>query len=325
MKNHPLFLLILNILLLTLFTNCENTSPKIIDILSYRDITPPALISINGESSKAFTIKFNEKLNDRFHTTVYFQNKKTTNFLIDNNEISIISTKDLIPGKQYEIKVEVEDLQGNSTRVDCSPYAKNNNKARLLISEFNTKGTRKYGDRVELIVVKRGNLAGLCLSDGFNNNYNDRCVFPSREVYEGELIIVSFQEGISGDFYSKNLKGLSSFNGCLLILDSPETKARIQDCVIYSNKSSKTNEGLGNKNILNTAKLLSSNGDWEESSPICSSAVDSNYSTSTRTINRKVDKLNKYIDTNSAEDFYTTITSGQSFGELNNKKEYHKE
>ena len=63
-------------------------------------------------------------------------------------------------------------------------------------------------------------------------------------------------------------------------------------------------------------------GDWEIDTPLSNAAVNSTNETSTRTINRYSDKWGKYQDTNTQNDFYITITSGQSFGYKNNPKVY---
>ncbi len=78
---------------------------------------------------------------------------------------------------------------------------KNNNKARILITEISTKGTNKYCDRVEFIVTKKGNLAGLTIADGFFSNYTDRCVLPNLEVTQGDIFVVAFQKNNTSNFF----------------------------------------------------------------------------------------------------------------------------
>ena len=61
---------------------------------------------------------------------------------------------------------------------------------------------------------------------------------------------------------------------------------------------------------------------WETSYPLSDSAVDTTYETSTRTINRKFINNFFFIDSNSNEDFYITVTKGATFGDMNNTEQY---
>lgn len=322
MKINNLIILILFSFILISCTSCENQNPSIIDLLSYVDITPPSLLKINGESQYAFTLYFSEKLMKHNSTKVMFENKETNSFKIDGYSLIIYSKKELIAGEQYKLKAEVSDLSGNTTIVEAFCFAKNSNPAQLLISELSTKGTNKYSDRVELICVKEGNLAGISIGDGFNYNYSDRCVLPNVFAYEGDLIVIGFTENIDCDYTSVNHQGLSSNNGCLIISENPEVDSSIQDCIIYSNKKSTSFSGFASRSIEERAKALVNYGHWENDTPLSNSAVDTTNETSTRTINRFSNKWGSYNDTNTQNDFYITVTSGQSFGVKNNPQIY---
>ena len=324
MKINTYIIIIIYSLILISCTSCENQNTTIIDLLSYVDTIPPSLIKINGNSHYAFSLTFSEKLKDRHSTKVFFEDNETNSFKIDGYSLIIYSKDELIPGKKYYIKAEVADLSGNTTIVESYCFAKNINPARLLISEISTKGTTKYGDRVELICTKSGNLAGICIADGFNYNYGDRCVLPNREAYEGDLIVIAFADNCECDERSEKRQGLSSNNGCIIISENPEVDSPIQDCIIYSNKSSSTFSGFASRVVEERVKTLVDLGEWESDTPLSSAAVDSTNSTSTRSINRHSDKWGNYSDTNTQDDFYVTVTSGQSFGTKNNPNVYEK-
>lgn len=322
MKLNKKIIIIFSTLLLCSCTSCQPADNQIIDMLCCIDTIPPSLQEIKGISSYAFELIFSENLGNRDNFIVQFENKESTNFDIDGRILKIYSNKKLIQGKQYHIKAKVIDKSGNSTIIESKAYSKNLNPAELIISEISTKGTKKYGDEVELYCTKAGNLAGITIADGFNYNWNDRCVLPDREVCEGDIIVIAFGKNVESDYKSEKLNGLSSNNGCLLINKNPEVNSPIQDCIIYSNKTSSTFSGFANQHIESVAKTLIQKGEWEQSEPISKNAVDTTYETSTRSINRKSDQWGNYEDTNRQNDFYITVTSGHTFGFKNNPNQY---
>lgn len=317
-----ILIFIITTLVLISCTSCEPSDVQIIDMLSCIDSTPPSLVSIEGVSSYAFNIVFSEPLGDRDDFIVEFNDKETTNFSIDGCTLIIYSNNKLIPGEKYHIKVEAVDKTGNSIILESQCFSKNLNPAKLLISEISTKGTSKYEDRVELICTESGNLAGITIADGFNYNWEDRCVLPNIQICCGELIVVCFGTETEADYRSEKEKGLSSNNGCIVISQTPDVSSPIQDCIVYSNKTSTTFSGFANSHVEETANALMRIGEWETSSYLSESAVNTTYETSTRSINRRSDAWGNFQDTNTQNDFYTTVTSGQSFGLKNNPNEY---
>ncbi|MGD1820547.1 MAG: hypothetical protein ACPKOI_11820 [Pleomorphochaeta sp.] len=309
-------------LLLFFFTACDTKIIKSYNLLTSIDSTPPKLKYIESNSPYSVEIVFDEILSSKENIKISFNNTDVDNFVIKNNKITYYRKDKLIPGEKYLIKIKAEDLNGNSTFINSYVYTKNNNRANLLISEVSTKGTSANCDKVELVVTKSGSLAGIVVSDGFNDNYNDRYIFPDIYVNEGEFIVIAFKETQESDvFISENKNGLSSNNGCILILEDPSFNSPVIDCLIYSNKISPNCEGFASEDVLNTAKTLASIGLWENIFPLSQAAVDTTFETSTRTINRKFKNF-YFIDTDSCEDFYTTVTRGDTFGYENNKEEY---
>jgi hypothetical protein len=322
MMMKKILILIIATMILCSCTSCEPSDIQVIDMLSCIDSTPPSLVEIEGVSSYAFKLAFSELLGDREDFTVMLDDKITTNFKIDGSSLIIYSNVKLTPGKKYNLKVEAVDQSGNSLIVESQCFSKNQNPAKLLISEISTKGTKKYGDRVELICTNSGCLAGITVANGFNYNWEDRCVLPDISISAGDLIVIGFNEETESDYKSENLDGLSSNNGCLIVSETPDVNSPIQDCIVYSNKTSTTFEGFANGHIEETVNNLIRIGEWEMATPLCSAAVNTTYETSTRSINRKADLWGNYQDTNTQDDFYITVTSGQTFGSKNNTKVY---
>lgn len=320
-KNKYLYISIF--IIINFLISCDTKIIKTFNLLENYDSTPPKLKYIESESPYCISIVFDEELNSKKKTKLYVDNQIQTNFNIEKNIVTYFQKDKLIPGEKHTLKIKVEDLRGNSTYIESFVYTKNNNLAKVLISEVSTKGTSSNCDKVEIVVTKSGSLAGIVLSDGFNTNYNDRFIFPEIWANEGEFYVVSFKENSNTDFFvSENKAGLSSNNGCIILLESPSYNSKVLDCLIYSNKVSENCEGFANETTLNNAKILANIGMWENTFPLSDNAVDSTHVTSTRTINRKYTNNSFYIDTDTYSDFYTTITKGNSFGKTNNLEEY---
>jgi len=312
------YLYIIASVFILLIVSCESKIIKTFNLLENLDSIPPKLKYIESNSPYSIEIEFDERLNLKEKTHLIIDNYK-----VNKNKITYYQNEKMIPGEKHYIKLKVEDLNGNSTFIESFVFTKNTDMADILISEVSTKGTSKNCDKVEIVVTKSGSLAGIVVSDGFNNNYNDRCVLPDVYANEGDFYVISFKNQEDDDmFISENKKGLSSNNGCVLLLDSPSYNAKVIDCIIYSNKKSENCEGFASEKTLETAKSLSNIGLWEKAYPLSETAINSTYETSTRTINRKYIKDYFFIDSNSNNDFYITVTRGDTFGYINTKDEY---
>lgn len=321
MKKIKYLCIILSIFILFIIS-CDSKLVESFNLLENIDYHPPQLKYIESNSPYSIEVLFNEPLATKDKSSFYLDNKKKSNYNIKANTLTYFQQQELIPGEKHNIKVTVQDLNGNSTEIESFCYTKNNNPAKLLISEISTKGTSLNCDKVELVAVNRGSVAGFVIADGFNDNYKDRIILPNIYVNEGDFIVISFKNKENDFYVSENQAGLSSNNGCILILDNPSYNAKVMDAIIYSNKSSESCEGFANENTLNTAKKLVALSMWELTNPLSDGAVNTTYETSTRTINRKFVNNFFFIDTNTKEDFYTTVTKGATFGKMNNINEY---
>lgn len=186
----------------------------------------------------------------------------------------------------------------------------------MIINEFSTKGSTSNPDRVELLVTKGGNLAGITLANGSQSSYTDRCILPDLRVYQGDYLVVSFQKGEERtQFSSEKLVGLGSNNGCLTICESPDWESALLDAVLYSNLTTSTYNGFGSRALEEGAKTLYEQGQWTAFQ--VEGAINSSNSTATRTLCR-----NQGQDTNSKEDWYVCDTKEASFGTRNSNKHF---
>ncbi|WP_320127857.1 hypothetical protein [uncultured Sphaerochaeta sp.] len=303
------------LLLLTTSCGCDQALPTITDLFAKQDCAPPVLLSSDTVNPTTFYFQFDEILApDRCKILV--NQVPTTNFLCTGKSLSLYLDSPLALATYCTVEARVEDKQGNSTRFTAPLWAKNTHPAGLLINEFTTKGTENNPDRVELLVVKSGNLAGLTISDGTGLTYNDRCILPDKKVWQGDYIVINFQAGNQKAAYvSQNLGGLGSNNGCLVVTETPEYNSTVLDAVLYGNLTTTSYEGFGSQSLKQSADYLVSCGQWNSSSALKS--INSTHGTSTRSLCRY-----KAQDTNSSEDWYVADTKKATFGTKNTEEHY---
>ncbi|HAL18059.1 MAG TPA: hypothetical protein DCO86_00275 [Spirochaetaceae bacterium] len=152
--------------------------------------------------------------------------------------------------------------------------------AELLISEFVCKG-RNGNDMVELYVAKGGRTDGIAL---FSDE--GEAALPSSEVSQGQYLSCGLD--------MKNSKGFIEIR-----TSANRTTSRILDKVRYS---------------------TGRNGESEASDAWQGEGVDVTKSTATRSVNRRILPNGGYADTNTANDFYITVTRGATIGGENNPK-----
>jgi hypothetical protein len=322
-QNISISLVLLSILLFALCNGCKEEQNSCYDLLSYRDTTPPVFINLEAESPTCFKLSFNEKLSVEKDPLLYLNKKPHDNFTFSQKDLYLYTTNQILPGQKVNISGRVRDLAGNTTSFNCTAYGTNPNPATLLINEFTTKGTSKSPDRVELVAIKSGCIAGITLYDGVVPYYTDCCILPNQTISTGEYIVITFKENPDNSYYeSENHAGLSSNNGCLTLCSDPSARAHVIDAVVYSNKTATTFQGFGSHNVLNGAQLLAQNGKWQYAEQLSTSAIDCSTATATRSINRRHTSSGLCVDTNSQSDWYVTKTGGQSFGSANSKERY---
>ena len=95
-------------------------------------------------------------------------------------------------------------------------------------------------------------------------------------------------------------------------MSTPGQGALILDAVLYSAGGSSQYDGWGTKNAKERADFVLNLGSW------INTAVNPSSSTATRSLSRKLTAL----DTDTADDWYITVTGGATFGSTNISKPY---
>ncbi len=310
-------------LLLLLFSSCsDELGIPVINFFSGKDRVSPTLIEIKAIDSKTIVFTFDEMIS-RPYISLQEKFKESTCSVYDKQlTIHLSSVLDVM--NSTHIYLSVRDKMGNTTTIESEVYGVNFRVPSLLINEFSTKGNDRHPDRVEIKALSDGNMAGVTLYNGMFFSHSSSFSFPSIEVKKGDYLVVQYQKVPikNGCIYYGGEEGLGGNNGVISLYNSPYND--LADVVVYSNRYSDSDEnfgGFGTKEVYEQIQELTGADGWAHNGVITpESAVSSEYTTATRSINRYEDKE----DTNSKGDWYIVPTSGSSFLFENNKEVYEK-
>jgi hypothetical protein len=312
------FLLPFFLLVIATGCGCNDSIPSPTDLFAMQDSTPPVLLSCSAVNQTTLCFYFDEPI-EKNSVTLAIDKRSTNAFVCNGKSLTVSLSKSMPLASYCTVDGRVEDERGNSCRFTTNIWAKNTNRANALINEFTTKGTENNPDRVELLITKGGNLAGLTLANGIGSNYKDRCILPDKLVTQGEYIVIAFQTGKeSVAYHSEKLEGLSSNNGCLVLSETPAFDSLLLDAVLYGNHTTTTYEGFGSNDLLQSAEYLVQYSQWD--TKLEQGCIDSTYGTSTRSLCRE-----KAKDSNSSLEWYVVDTKQSTFGARNSEQRYETE
>lgn len=250
----------------------------------------------------------------------------------------LLAVADQTAGAEYRLKAVVTDERGNGLGMAARFYGHNGDVPGLIITEMTTRGSRTRPDRIELVALAAGDLGGVTLYDGTPGNFRNRLVFPAMAVEPGDFIVVHCvsagepaevnetaaktesnhpqASAEAFDLWMPEGKGLSGNNGVVSLYARPD--GDLLDGVIYSDRTSESDEryrGFGTRRMLERVDELVAAGGWQAAGERArpEDAVDSNDSTSTRSMARSSD----HTDTDSRADWHVVPTRGATFGGRN--------
>jgi hypothetical protein len=288
---------------------------EIFNALAGTDHSSPLFLESKAKSETEIILLFDEMVfADMNHFSCPNNDNEVIGCSVYENELNLRFKKALLPGKKTELKGRVNDWIGNSLTFTLGLWGYNPNLPTLLINEFTTKGSGNNPDRVELLVLKGGNLAGITLFDGVKDNFDSFTILPSYEVKTGEYVVIEYSPALRGvheiEFWGGE-SGLGSNNGVISLYDSPE--GTILDAVLYTNREAIQFDGYGTKKVQQRAEVLKDLGMWLPNSFTYEDGIDSSLSTATRSMCRSEGKA----DTNTKEDWHIVPTSNATFGKKN--------
>lgn len=313
---------ILFLFLSILLVSCQNPDlARIVNSMLTQDRTLPQLRSTFTKDMKTVVLTFSEEITVEDATidgqkADWSQSQPASVTIHCNQKLPLTSAAKLF--------IRVRDRSYNSSAFIINLFGRNTRLPDVVINEFSSKGTATQPDRIELEIRSDGNIEGLTLADGTEGNETHLFIMPDIDVMRGDYIVVYWDlEGQtetetlpSGSriihVYAGSDEGLSTNNGCFVMKANANSTDEILDCLVYSSGESTSHGGFGSSRIEASYKDLTGSYDW------IGEPVNSHYTTSTRTINRRLGK----DDTNTKDDFYICQTRGQTFGYMNSSKEY---
>ena len=286
---------------------------KLVNVFLDKDNKPPVLLAINSVASSIVRLDFDEQVK------VYGKSFSPFSARADGKSVYVTLNSSLKGGTQTQLAGRVQDFYGNTTGLEISVWGYNPDLPQMVINEFVTKGTDDNPDRVELLALTSGNLAGMALYAGIPDNYDAIFVFEDIDVSKGDFVVVAFvdeeseQDSTKAGYFCVSEKRLTNDNGVLVLASSPSPGAEILDVVVYS-KYRDGEEYFGTNATKEKVAWAKANGTWK------GSAIDSTNSTSKRSMARLLDSE----DTDTLADWYiaTYARKEDGFGKINDAQAY---
>ena len=295
---------------LLFFISCVPGGGAIEDMTKDLIKTPPSLLSYTIEGNTTLALSFSETVEIKemlINDQVILKERLGSSF-------SIPLPFSLSPGEKAGIKITAEDANGNIERFYLTVKGRNYETPSLIINEISVKGTQSNPDRIELYVLKKGDTAGVVISD---DKYS--FTLPSIKVKEGDIILVYWDRSTTKKSYERDRgkmtyiinasapSTLSGPEGAVII--RKEEKGDMMDAFFYSEKGEDALKEGEKKNLFSEALEIA---EWD------GEAFDSSLVTSSRVMAR----LPGAIDTDTCDDFFITAARRSTFGEENEYAPY---
>ncbi|MDR1251150.1 MAG: hypothetical protein LBK62_03185 [Treponema sp.] len=244
------------------------------------------------------------------------------------------------PGERLTADLLAEDERGNTINVLVPLRTRNNRIPAMRINELRTEYSKPKAEFIELKMLEAGNLGALRVY--IAGNYKSPLVyeFASVEVAEGDYVLLHLRtvEEANRDEYGENLDESGGAEAVAGIRDFwiPGTSKLLHklDAVYVVDQDDKVIDAVmlanspdpwWNKEYLaEAADLLFKQGAWKSAEGKTASPAAGAVNTGTTTATRSICRDETTGDTNTATDWYVTVSSGVTPGKLNNPKRYVK-
>ena len=310
-----LLLLFVALLILALAIACAQPDEELelINVFLDKDNKPPVLLAVKSIASSVIRLDFDEQVK------VYGKSFSPFASRADGKSVYVTLNSTLEGGTQTQITGRVQDYYGNTTGLEVNVWGFNPNLPKMVINEFTTKGNDDNPDRIELLALTSGNLAGMALYSGIPDDYDAMYVFQDIDISAGDFVVVAFvdeeyeKDTTKANYFCVSEKLLPNDNGILVLASSPSPGATILDVVIYS-KYKDDQEYFGTNALKQRVQWALSNGTWK------GSAINSTKSTAKRSMARILNSE----DTDSLADWYIAAYAKKEdgFGKANPIEKY---
>ena len=302
-------LLIISLILVGL-SGCPMGMGRVYDSFQGQDRTLPKVLSYGLADNSGFRIVYDRVV----YITDAELDERKLGYNAEGTIFTIPLKRTLDRGERCILSITAEDYIGNTLRSSFIVVGKNPDIPHAVINEASIQGTGESPDRVEILFLEDGNMAGLALSDGTAEGADHIVTLPDQEVKTGDMALIYWNSKHTGpDTIEENgytayvIDGgsdttLSGTNGALILYK--EEGGDIMDGIIYTTGDNPNSDGYGNNKTRDAAILLIEAGEWG------GEPIDSSLVTSSRVLAR----IPGGWDTNTCDDFFTTEARKSTFG-----------
>ncbi len=181
----------------------------------------------------------------------------------------VLRLKDpLVARQDYHVQGKVKDLEENELYFSSAFRAINSDIPELCFTQFSPISSKKEDAKLELLVLKGGNTAGMELEYA-GYRWRERWELPAYELKTGDIILISFGEGKKETtkeqetpknqndapirWATSSKHKLSSRGGIAL---RKTRHGEVMDLICYEKSPTTKYEGYGSKELLSFAKEL---------------------------------------------------------------------
>ncbi|MDR1030975.1 MAG: hypothetical protein LBL76_08915 [Treponema sp.] len=247
-------------------------------------------------------------------------------------QVDLRVNQDLPGGERVMVNMVVEDTRRNTLNVLMPFRTKNDRLPLFIITELRTEYAKPKAEFVELKTLSPGNLGALRLFIASNGD-TPVFEFPPVEVGAGEYLVIhlrSLEEGLINETGSDRgaSKGTEAFpeSRDFWVPDAKE-RLRKTDVVFFMDQDDQVLEGVllsenpdvswAKDTVAEAAKMVNLQEGW-----LPSSNPEHAIPTKATTVTRSISRDETVPDSNRAEDWYITATSGATPGKPNTLKRY---
>ncbi|MDY5932324.1 MAG: hypothetical protein SPJ34_09900 [Candidatus Ornithospirochaeta sp.] len=296
-------------LLIALLSSCPSGDARLYDTFLGLEKSLPKLTSYELRGNMSVLLSFDRPVEAKSIKALGLE--YTASFR--GEKISIPLPRRLKRGEDAGFSLIAEDEWGNTSHFILPVFGKNDEIPTMLINELSIKGTKESPDRIELLALDRGNIAGMVVTDG-KHSYT----LPDIDVGTGDIILIYWNTkapenlSFSRHPYSTHVldasspSTLSGTSGTLVLYRDHDGK--IEDALIYADGE----EGIKSEETEQRAKEIEDEGEWD------GGYLDSRNVTASRVFAR----YPALFDRNIKEDFFITKARASTFGYVNEIAEY---
>ncbi|MBN1243545.1 MAG: hypothetical protein JXA15_12660 [Spirochaetales bacterium] len=303
------------------------------------DLDPPGLVSWDVVEGGALVLRFDEAVGAAPADFAFEPGRVVASVETGHDGRTVTARPEgcFEPGAACSISGSVADASGNTVRFVLPFTGWNPRLPSLALNELLTEASTTHKDAFELLVLSDGNLAGLAVGSGKLSDPSFVWRLPAAEVKAGDYVSLHLKlsgTGVEADELGEDLArsggldaeptardlwypyddgALPGSNGVAWLRSSPT--GPVLDAVFWCERTSASDtayDGFGTAALRDAVSELFLAGAWlvAGEAPAPEDGVWSAAVTATRTLARRIDRA----DSDRREDWYVTVTSGESLG-----------